>query len=79
MIEPKNENNLINIQGDELEQMFNKMVVEQQEKINAGGSLDSMLDDFWKSIEDGSLFENEEIMKLADEIVKKNPGIMDNF
>lgn len=79
MVEPKNENNLINIQGDELEQMFNKMVVEQQEKINAGGSLDSMLDDFWKSIEDGSLFENEEIMKLADEIVKKNPGIMDNF
>lgn len=79
MVEQKNENNLINIQGDELEQMFNKMVVEQQEKINAGGSLDSMLDDFWKSIEDGSLFENEEIMKLADEIVKKNPGIMDNF
>lgn len=79
MVEPKNENNLIKIQGDELEQMFNKMVVEQQEKINAGGSLDSMLDDFWKSIEDGSLFENEEIMKLADEIVKKNPGIMDNF
>ena len=79
MVEPKNENNLIKIQGDELEQMFNKMVVEQQGKINAGGSLDSMLDDFWKSIEDGSLFENEEIMKLADEIVKKNPGIMDNF
>ena len=79
MVEPKNENNLIKIQGDELEQMFNKMVVEQQGKINAGGSLDSMLDDFWKSIEDGSLFENEEIMKLADEIVKKSPGIMDNF
>lgn len=79
MSEVKTENKMTNVQGDELEQMFNKIVVEQQNKLDNGCTLDSMMDDFWKSIENGSMFEDKELMKLADEIVKKNPGIMDNF
>ena len=63
---------------DEFKNMFSKIVAEQVELQNMLG-FEKSLEDFWKSVEDGSIFKNEELMQVAKKIVKKNPGIMDNF
>lgn len=39
------------------------------------------LDDFWKSVEDGSIFENisPEVWEIVNRIVENNKEIMDEF